>query len=256
MGENRTSDDSGRGEDIKEEIAYLREQVDYERERRPQDAIIAQIAAPNAEQARTIRQLAARGKRKPRAPSRVIGLVRYMARDAAAYSNRFMKLLRPYWVDYVVGLMVTWAVAAMAAYASLHEDPSLYVMPVAHILVTWGFGVYAGSRDGSRWHFRWFILVGLIAGVGTAAVMAYISVKAQGLPFDVLMRLRNILVMVAAFLGACGQFLLGVLLALAAQRAAEQKGWTSDSSPGLQAYITLLGATVITGLFSVFAALV
>jgi hypothetical protein len=262
MGEDRMSDELDRVEELKEEVAYLREQVDREREaraeeRRLQDTIIAQISANNAEQARIIRHLAMGGEGKPRASSKVLSWVRHVERNDAAYSRRFMGLLRPYWVDYLVGLLVTWAVAAMAAYASLHEDPALYVMPVAHFLVTWGFGVYAGSRDGSRWRLGRFLVVGLILGVGTAAVMAFISVTDQGLPFDVLLRLRNILVMVAAFLGACGQFLFGALLARAAQLAAKQDGGTtsSDSSPGLQAYISVLGA-IVTGIFSVFAALV
>ncbi len=57
----RPSDDQAeRVEDLREQVAYLREQLDREREvraeeRRRQDTIIAQLAAANAEQARTIR---------------------------------------------------------------------------------------------------------------------------------------------------------------------------------------------------------
>lgn len=262
MEENRTSEESEGIEGLREDIAYPREQEGYEREvatgeHPPLDAIIAHLSAANAEQARTIRELVTRGEEKPRAPSRVISWARYMARDDAVYSRRFMGLLRTYWIDYLVGLLVTSAVAAMAAYASLHEDPALYVMPVAHFFVTWGFGVYAGSRDGSRWSFGWFLLVGVIIGAATTAVMAFVSLADQGMPFEVLLRLRNILTMVGAFLGACGQFLFGVLLARAAQLAEKQEGWATpgDSSPGLQAYISLLGA-IITGIFSVFAAMV
>src|SRR5215212_743549 len=51
-------------EELRDQVAYLREQLDREREarteeRRRQDTIIAQLSAANAEQARTIQQLEA-----------------------------------------------------------------------------------------------------------------------------------------------------------------------------------------------------
>jgi hypothetical protein len=51
-------------EDLREQVAYLREQLDREREarteeRRRQDTIIAQLSAANMEQARTIRAIEA-----------------------------------------------------------------------------------------------------------------------------------------------------------------------------------------------------
>src|SRR5215217_3647060 len=51
-------------EDLRDQVAYLREQLDREREarteeRRRQDTIIVQLSQANAEQARTIRQLEA-----------------------------------------------------------------------------------------------------------------------------------------------------------------------------------------------------
>ncbi len=59
-----SNDQAERVEDLREQVAYLRGQLDREREvraeeRRRQDTIIAQLAAANAEQARTIRQLEA-----------------------------------------------------------------------------------------------------------------------------------------------------------------------------------------------------
>jgi chromosome segregation ATPase len=56
--QDRTQDD--RFEDLKEQIGYLRRQLDEEREaRRRADTIIAQLARANEEQARTIRELEA-----------------------------------------------------------------------------------------------------------------------------------------------------------------------------------------------------
>ena len=58
------ADQAERLEDLREQVAYLREQLDREREarteeRRRQDTIIAQLSAANAEQARTIRAIEA-----------------------------------------------------------------------------------------------------------------------------------------------------------------------------------------------------
>ncbi len=51
---------SGRVEDLREQVAYLRRQLDEEREaRRRADTILAQLSAANAEQARTIRAIEA-----------------------------------------------------------------------------------------------------------------------------------------------------------------------------------------------------
>ncbi len=54
------SDQSERVEDLREQVAYLRRQLDEEREaRRRADTILVQLSAANAEQARTIRAIEA-----------------------------------------------------------------------------------------------------------------------------------------------------------------------------------------------------
>jgi len=58
--EEPDTDQSERVEDLKEQIAHLRLQLEEEREaRRRADTILAQLAAANAEQARTIRAIEA-----------------------------------------------------------------------------------------------------------------------------------------------------------------------------------------------------
>jgi hypothetical protein len=58
-------------EELRDQVAYLREQLDREREarteeRRRQDTIIAQLSAANAEQARTIRAIESPTSSEPR----------------------------------------------------------------------------------------------------------------------------------------------------------------------------------------------
>ncbi len=54
------SDQSERVEDLREQVAYLRRQLDEEREaRRRADTILVQLSEANAEQARTIRAIEA-----------------------------------------------------------------------------------------------------------------------------------------------------------------------------------------------------
>ncbi|MDQ3318352.1 MAG: hypothetical protein M3522_13615 [Actinomycetota bacterium] len=64
------SDQYDRVEDLLEQVAYLREQLDREREarteeRRRHDTIIAQLSAATAEQARTIRAIEAPASEEP-----------------------------------------------------------------------------------------------------------------------------------------------------------------------------------------------
>jgi len=64
------SDQYDRVEDLREQVAYLREQLDREREarteeRRRHDTIIAQLSATTAEQARTIRAIEAPASEEP-----------------------------------------------------------------------------------------------------------------------------------------------------------------------------------------------
>ena len=57
---DRAGDQTGRLEDLREQVAYLRRQLDEEREaRRRADTILVQLSAANAEQARTIRAIEA-----------------------------------------------------------------------------------------------------------------------------------------------------------------------------------------------------
>ncbi len=58
--ENRGASQDERVEDLREQVAYLRRQLDEEREaRRRADTILVQLSAANAEQARTIRAIEA-----------------------------------------------------------------------------------------------------------------------------------------------------------------------------------------------------
>jgi len=59
-------DQSERAEDLKEQVAYLRRQLDEEREaRRRADLILGQLSQANAEQARTIRAIEAPASDEP-----------------------------------------------------------------------------------------------------------------------------------------------------------------------------------------------
>ena len=64
--EYRDTTQDERVEDLREQVAYLRRQLDEEREaRRRADTILVQLSAANAEQARTIRAIEASASEEP-----------------------------------------------------------------------------------------------------------------------------------------------------------------------------------------------
>jgi hypothetical protein len=96
-------------------------------------------------------------------------------RDEQAYSRPFAGVLP----SYVVGLLLTCAVAAYGAYMAFlvtvgpHSVGTnwLGLGPIAALF----FGLYGGIRDGSKFVFARFQYVGLIAAIGTTMVVFLVS---------------------------------------------------------------------------------
>jgi hypothetical protein len=96
-------------------------------------------------------------------------------RDDQAYSRPFVGVLP----SYVVGWLLTCAVAAYAAYIAFWLTVGPHTvgtnwLALASIAALF-FGLYGGIRDGSKFAFARFHYVGLITAIGTAVVVFLVS---------------------------------------------------------------------------------
>jgi hypothetical protein len=202
---------------------------------------------------------------KPRRWQTVFSFLRDFTRqkeDYSPFSRLLVKVLLP---TYVFGIFLVWTVASIGEYSAHHpEDGAAYLPPGAYLLVAWGFGIYAGSRDGSWEHFRWFFpCVALVMALGVTFWITYVSILDQGLPLDQLwmLTLRKILVRLKVFLSTYFVCIFGALFARALARLAEEPRINdhsrreSDSSHRFQAWLAFVG-TIITALASLLGDLV
>jgi hypothetical protein len=189
--------------------------------------------------------------------------LRDLVRDESDYRPLSRLLIKVVLPTYVFGCFLVWIVALIGAYAELHsEESAMRFLPGAYLGVAWGVGVYAGLRDGLGRPWIWFNVVGLVMAIGAPVAMAYISLVDQGLPFEHVLRIRNVVVMIFASVSAYFAFIFGVMLSRAlsklsaAREAAEREGsrsaQESASSARLQIWVGLAG-TIITALFSFLA---
>jgi hypothetical protein len=93
------------------------------------------------------------------------------------------------WPSYIFGVLLIWVAAAFSTY--LIEHPSLLRPGLGglvasgvslHLIVAFGFGVYAGIKDGGAFKFWKFLLVGVIAAIGATVVVIFMSVWANASP--------------------------------------------------------------------------
>jgi hypothetical protein len=202
---------------------------------------------------------------KPRRWQTVFSFLRHFTRegdDYCPFSRLLVKVLLP---TYVFGIFLVWTVASIGEYSAHHpEDGAAYLPPGAYLLVAWGFGIYAGSRDGSWEHFRWFFpCVALVMALGVTFWITYVSIVDQELPIDQLwmLTLRKILVRLKVFLSTYFVCIFGALFARALARLAEEpriddhSRSESDSSHRFQAWLAFVG-TIITALASLLGDLV
>jgi uncharacterized protein YjbI with pentapeptide repeats len=202
---------------------------------------------------------------KPRRWQTVFSFLRDFTRQKEDYSPFFRLLVKVLLPTYVFGIFLVWTIASIGEYSAHHpEDGAAYLPPGAYLLVAWGFGIYAGSRDGSWEHFRWFFpCVALVMALGVTFWITYVSIVDQELPIDQLwmLTLRKILVRLKVFLSTYFVFIFGALFARALARLAEEpriddhSRSESDSSHRFQAWLAFVG-TIITALASLLGDLV
>jgi len=102
------------------------------------------------------------------ASSKTVGDLLLGPRDEQAYSRPLTRVLP----SYVVGLLLTCAVAAYGPYQDLVLSGAKGLgWMVLGAIAAFFFGVYAGVRDGRSFAFARFHYVGLITAMGTAIVM-------------------------------------------------------------------------------------
>jgi hypothetical protein len=202
---------------------------------------------------------------KPRRWQTVFSFLRNFARNDDAYSSFSNLLVRVLLPTYVFGIFLVWTVASIGEYSAHHpEDAASYLPPGAFLLVAWGFGIYAGSRDGSWEQFRWFFpCVALVTALGVTFWITYVSILDQELPIDQLwmLTLRKILVRLKVFLSTYFLLILGALFARALAQLAEEPRSDDDppsqseSNHRFQAWLAFVG-TIITALASLLGDLV
>jgi hypothetical protein len=96
-------------------------------------------------------------------------------RDEQAYSRPLTGVLP----SYVVGWLLTCAVAAYAAYVAFlvtvrPHGGGIHWLGLAPIAALF-FGIYGGTRDGSKFAFARFQYTGLVTAIGTTVVVFVVS---------------------------------------------------------------------------------
>ena len=163
---------------------------------------------------------ATQAKEMPDASSKTVSGLLLGPRKKQAYSRPLVGVLP----SYVVGLVVTCAVAAYGSFYALWGGGPL--MRWLGLIVALLFGVYAGIRDGREFIFGRFQYVGLITAIGVAVVAFLASFLAvsgwpegtyEG-PTPMAWLLRNLIfVMVAVFASTWLMFISGASLGTALQ---------------------------------------
>jgi len=231
----------------RDRIAFLERLLEQERQANSEhlrllDAALRRIPPqPEAEQS------------KPGLLQPLYSFLRDFTRKEGAYAPFYHLLVKVLLPTYVFGIFLVWTVASIGAYSPLHpEDAAAYLPPGTYLLVAWGFGIYAGSRD-RRWkRFHWFFpCVALVMALGVTFWITYVSIVDQELPIDQLwmLTLRKILVRLKVFLSTFFVFIFGVLFARALAQLAEKPRSESGSSQAFQAGLAFVG-TIITALAS------
>ena len=96
--EYRDTAQDERVEDLREQVAYLRRQLDEEREaRRRADTILVQLSAANAEQARTIRAIEASASEEPPEAAETVEEASEEASPRPAVGGAQAGAQRPWW---------------------------------------------------------------------------------------------------------------------------------------------------------------
>jgi hypothetical protein len=107
---------------------------------------------------------ATQAKEVPDASSKTVSGVLLGSRNKQAYSRPLVGVIPP----YLVGVVVTCAVAAYGGYSALWDGGLL--MRWLGLIAALVFGVYAGIRDGREFAFGRFQYVGLITAIGVTVV--------------------------------------------------------------------------------------
>jgi hypothetical protein len=107
---------------------------------------------------------ATQAKEVPDASSKTVSGVLLGSRNKQAYSRPLVGVIPP----YLVGVVVTCAVAAYGGYSALWDGGPL--MRWLGLIAALVFGVYAGIRDGREFAFGRFQYVGLITAIGVTVV--------------------------------------------------------------------------------------
>jgi hypothetical protein len=238
----------------RDRIAFLERLLEQERQANREhlrllDAALRRIPSqPEAEQS------------KPGLRQTVFSFLREFARNEHAYSPFSQLLLKVLLPTYVLGTFLVWTVASIGEYSAHHpEDAAAYLPPGAFLLVAWGFGIYAGSRDGRWKRFHWFFpCVAFVMAFGVTSWITYVSILDQELPLDQLwmFTLRKILVRLKVFLSTYFLCIFGALFARALAKYAEEEPRSeSGSSQRFQVWLAFVG-TIITAIASLLGDLI
>jgi hypothetical protein len=202
-------------------------------------------------------------KQKTVASSKTVRSLLLGPRNEQAYSRPLVGVLP----SYVVGWLLTCAVAAYGSYIDLYLNGGnrrewLWLGAIAALF----FGVYGGIRDGSKFVFGRFQYVGLITAIGTAMAMFLASLWIVGSLWGGPGYGQTALEWVTSDLlfpigaGSVGTWLLfvsGALLGTALQlwiSAKEQGGSASTSGAKTQVWLGFAG-TVIAALLALIGSL-
>jgi hypothetical protein len=172
-------------------------------------------------------------------------------RDEQAYSRPFVAVLPP----YVVGCLLTCAVAAYGCYIALYitggeQRVWLWLGAIAALF----FGAYGGIRDGSKFDFGRFQYVGLITAIATAVAMYLASLwivsvfwggvgggqtPLEWITEDLLFPIGA--VSVGTWLLFVSGALLGTALQLASTSSGKTQAWVGFAGTAATALLAFLG---------------
>lgn len=240
---------------LREQVSYLRRQLDEEREaRRRADTIIAQLARANEEQARTIRELEAPSEPQRAAPHSATVVAQEGTERPQQRSGWLAPVDKLPWWHYVVGIIAVYLATFFpsAAYFTAIIRGGYYhpipLLPLWVILlgaagaVTGAFGFWVGFRQRITrfWPQITFIgaVVGAVAWLGDIAYLVGVrGILRATYPVDPIIAILGGLYALPAWL----LYASGLLIGNAGQR--RRTGRISGTTPASPVSRATQGAT-------------
>jgi hypothetical protein len=177
-------------------------------------------------------------------------------RDETAYAHRTTYEMLPW---YVIGCVLVWAAAAFGSYDAQSNgvswgpiiDSTTAVVSLRGI-VAFGFGVYAGIRDGRQLKFPMFIAIGFIVGLGAAAATAIVSYWIFGHTPGIIFSSDRLITMITKLVSTWVLFVSGALLGKVLKDWASAEGRVDTQRLSV---ILVFAGTVISALIGLIGSL-